>query len=277
MANLIQLIKDDKFDEFMEQTRDIDNLSEIFDVHGESLLHWAVTKNNVELMKYLIQKKCYINHENYRGATPLYYAAMNGATECVEYLVNQKADPRTISTFSGVKAKDVTNDKTLKDFLEKYTNDFEELLDKHVSTFAYRMAVHWRMSMNKLIHPAGNKYFGNYPEYPMARVYYKMDGLSKLIEICKEMDEKYEKYVYSNDGLDKIDDKDRCLICDCSTENMCPQCEQVCMCGECLINYDECVMQMVDIHLNNCKKLSNDEIYEEKVDDSWNYYNIEFL
>src|SRR5688572_15052922 len=107
---LISLIKDDKFEDFISQTNHLPNLSTILDGHGENCLHYAAAKDNVDLLKYLISKKCYVNLVNFYSASPLYYAAMKNAKNAVKYLIDLKADPRITSAYTGKKPKEIATE-----------------------------------------------------------------------------------------------------------------------------------------------------------------------
>ena len=67
-SEIVDLIKNSKFDEFKNLTENMDNLSLIADVHGGTLLHHACAKDNVNLIQYLLSKKCYKNIMDTRGA-----------------------------------------------------------------------------------------------------------------------------------------------------------------------------------------------------------------
>ncbi|KAL9644634.1 hypothetical protein ABK040_015373 [Willaertia magna] len=226
------------------------NLNLLCDPHGDTLLHYASRTNNIEIVKYLIEEKqCYINMSNYRGATPLYYASLSASNDVVNYLIEKKADPRQVSTFSGLKAADVCKDLNLKKQLTEYALKFEEILYNPVYNFRYRIADHWRTSMLMIRHPNPNFYFGFKP-YPEAVVLGKKD-LGLLIEECKIQDKKYENYLIG----EIRDETNICLLCDSIVEN-CPKCKfcnKVNICDNCLNSKDVSVAQKVLIHVNNCK------------------------
>ena len=124
-----------------------------------------------------------------------------------------------------------------------------KILYNPFSNFKYRYAMHWRNSMNALIHPNKTICKG-FTCYPQASLIYKSkQGLSKLIEICKENDKEYEKY------LDKEieENYNECIICKSNVNELCPYCKKVPLCNQCMINTDIGVNQLMQIHVNNCK------------------------
>ena len=253
MTNVLGLIVDGKFDEFKLVTKDMIDLPVLLDKHGENALHWAATKNNVELLEYLCEeKKCYVNMVNYYGASPLYYAAMSNAKEAVEHLISKKADPRLVSAFTRMKPVDAATNLDIKYILSAYTTRFEKILKNPFSNFAYRMADHWRTSMQKLIHPNGERFYNGYPCYPMATFIYKDKGAMMLLDRCKVADAKYQCYF---DGLIK-DNFKQCLVCESNVEDSdkCKFCGKVSICEECYSNPNPAVRERFEIHTYNCKK-----------------------
>ncbi len=74
------------------------NIDEIDDYIGISILFTAVYNNNFEMVKYLIENNANINLRDYEGRTPLISIAENGKSSCdyfkiIEYLIlNEKID-----------------------------------------------------------------------------------------------------------------------------------------------------------------------------------------
>lgn len=57
---LFDLIEKNNFDDFFEITKNILDLSDIYDGYGQTLLHKAVEIDNINFLKYLVSKKCYV-------------------------------------------------------------------------------------------------------------------------------------------------------------------------------------------------------------------------
>lgn len=253
---ILQYARDNAFETLKEETKEMEDLSFIRDAHGEGLLHWAAKNNNIEMMAYLMDdKKCYINLCNYYGASALHYAAISKSKEATEFLIGRYVNPRLISAFSGRKAHESSGSEEITDILTKYLLEFEEkILNNPFSNYKYRYADHWSTSMHALSHPNTDFYI-DYPISPMAKMWYKKEGLSKLIEICKEQDLKYQKYLYEN-----VKDSNKyCLICGCRAFQPCRYCKKVSICLGCLdakyndpLGLRRLIAQNVDIHLNNC-------------------------
>lgn len=248
---LFDLIENDNDIKFKEITNDIINLSHIRDNYGDSLLSRAAKKNNVELMKYLLEKKCYINFVNYYGASPLYIASLFNCENAVNFLIENFADPRLFSSFTGQKPFEVCTNNNLKIILHKYTQNFEKILNHPNYNYKYRIADHYRTSLFSLIHPNKN-FYKNYPIYPLFKIKYNSTDIETfydILEICKNCDKNYEKF-FDPKNNKKFKD---CLICESDTINKCKYCNKVLICKDCENNYDSCVLQLLEIHYNNCK------------------------
>lgn len=59
---------------------------------GEAPLHIAAGWGNLDMIKYLIEKKAQVNKKNSQGETPLHGAARNGRLEVVKYLIANGAN-----------------------------------------------------------------------------------------------------------------------------------------------------------------------------------------
>lgn len=82
---------------------------------GESALHVAVTTGNIDMVKYMIEQRCYINSIDLRSNTPMYYACTHPGindilknnedkrTAIAKYLMQQGADTLQYGGWSGMR------------------------------------------------------------------------------------------------------------------------------------------------------------------------------
>ena len=92
---------------------------------GNTLLHEAVIKNNITLIKKLIQFKIPINHKNNNGYTALHLAAMKAKNlEIISFLLNNGAD-KNIKTLFDESAYDLASENEL---LKKANIDLKLLM-----------------------------------------------------------------------------------------------------------------------------------------------------
>eukprot|EP00002_Diphylleia_rotans_P024798 TRINITY_DN4898_c0_g1_i2.p1 TRINITY_DN4898_c0_g1~~TRINITY_DN4898_c0_g1_i2.p1 ORF type:complete len:574 (+),score=100.99 TRINITY_DN4898_c0_g1_i2:61-1782(+) len=59
---------------------------------GNSSLHWAVRRKNVDIVRLLLQHGASVNLQNNEGNTPLHLAAKEGLSQIVEILISKRAD-----------------------------------------------------------------------------------------------------------------------------------------------------------------------------------------
>jgi hypothetical protein len=181
----------------------------------------------------------------------LYKAASLNNKDAIEFLIENNADPREISIISGQRAIDITTNKEIKQILTEYTNNFFKIIKNPFSNFRYRVACDLRMSLHYLRHPNAKNFYQGFICNSTAELYFKNDGISKLIEICHNNDKEYEKYLIEEQN----NNFNNCLICDCymNEPNLCPICKTVSICNECIKNQDPIVNRRLQIHTNNCK------------------------
>jgi ankyrin repeat protein len=71
------------------------------DSFGNSILHYAVEQENMDLVKLSIQSGCDINStERHDKDTPLHYACFQKNREIIHYLVEQGADRKRLNIYS---------------------------------------------------------------------------------------------------------------------------------------------------------------------------------
>ncbi len=70
------------------------------DGKGCSSVFFALAKNNIDIVKYLISQKCDLNLSDTYGYTPLVYACMQGSDEICEMIINAGADVNYTFTFN---------------------------------------------------------------------------------------------------------------------------------------------------------------------------------
>ncbi|QKF94482.1 ankyrin repeat protein [Fadolivirus algeromassiliense] len=227
------------------------NIYDILYVHGENLLHWAAAFNNAVICEYLLKdKKLHVNLENFRGATPLYYAAMKNSLEAVEVLMRYNANPRIRSGFSGLFPMDVTQNDQIKEILEEVDNTSIPLtgyggvlkcknnFSKYVA-YRYRLYMWWLSNLNYY----NNKYkhtISGTELIPEAKTIYDKDGITGLAEKCQRL---YDDYI---DSLEYKEFK-CCLYCSNNIDlKRCSKCKSVYYCNQ------TCQSHAYKIHKIDC-------------------------
>ena len=61
------------------------------DKRGDTALHWACSRGNLEVVKLLTTNGATVNAKNNSGATPIFIACYNGHYEAVDYLIQKGA------------------------------------------------------------------------------------------------------------------------------------------------------------------------------------------
>ena len=86
-------------------------------------LHIAVKKNNLELVKYLVEKGANVNAQDKQGNTPLQLAVLCGYKEIVDFFIQQKSVDIYIKNEKGQSAVDMSNrfgtDKSIRESVKE--------------------------------------------------------------------------------------------------------------------------------------------------------------
>lgn len=173
--------------------------------NGENLLHWAAAFDNAKMCQYLIEvKKLHVNHENYRGTTPLYYACMKNASHSVEVLLNHKANPMIRSGFSGQLPIQITNNPTIIKMLTEMSDryipfDYQNKLTLKqpftlYEAYRYRLYMYWLLNLNYLSNPHKNNIQGVDIDSEAQHIYDKY-GLRGLADKCQEIYQQYFDFI----------------------------------------------------------------------------------
>ncbi len=247
-ASVIELIKDL-------------NVYDLLYQHGESLLHWCASSNNLIIAEYLLkEKKLHVNIENYRGTVALYYGALKNNIEVIQLLLKYNANPAIRSGFSNNFPYDVTTDKKIKKLLRidpsimpakaLFTRGLPEAVDMKIKTvgskyvyYKYRQYMHLLSNLN---------YFHNKHRYtisgtviiPEAKVLAN-DSINVLANKCQEI---YDAYLNSvelwknNELIHK-----QCLNCNNKEKlKKCSKCKSVYFCNQ------ECQLISHKYHRYDC-------------------------
>lgn len=68
------------------------NMIDMRDSAGNTLLHRAAQHGNTEIIQYLLEAKANIHHANFQGKTPLHSAVEYKQEQAVQTLINAKAN-----------------------------------------------------------------------------------------------------------------------------------------------------------------------------------------
>ncbi len=235
MEELKLLIKEAKNEEF--KNRNI-NVYKYLDIHGENLLHWACAFNNAEICEYLIvEKKLHINLENFRGTTPLYYAAMKNSKEAINVMLKYNANPRIRSGFSGQFPSEVTTNPEIETSLKQAEENIPIYKYESVCVVRNNVSLYKSYKYRKYMAYLTNlNYFNNtLPEEVKQRFYGGIVIFEKLHTIFKEQGiEKLASYVQSiyDDYLNTIPNYEGkiCLNCNKDATKKCSKCQKVYFC-----------------------------------------------
>src|SRR5579862_635608 len=251
------------------------NLYTLLSPNGENLLHWASAFNNVTICEYLLNKNIHINTNNFRGATPLYYAAMKNSIDAVKILSKYNANPRIRSGFSNLFPIEITTNQEIKILLQTLddkiipfagypdeTNRNSEIYKKNKFSmfvaYKHRFYMFWLMNLNHFINPYNHNNLGATISEEAETIFLNK-GIESLAKQCQIYYENFlkllEKEFFPTFELEKKynlkDQKvniERCLYCD-MIKNLkrCGKCKSVCFCGK------ECQKKAHMLHKYDCK------------------------
>jgi len=207
--------------------------------HGENLLHLASRYNNETIINYAINK-IHVNLDNYRGTTPLYYAMISNSTNVVKILLQNHANPRIRSGFSGMFPSDATQNQEIKTMLLKYEADVIPLdrnlklkpnFSRYVS-YKYRLYMWWLSNLNKF----GGTIVEGVDIIPEAKIIFETNGIEGLSNKCQEL---LMSFINGND--------DCCLYCSSKVNlKSCSKCKEIRFCNV------ECQRNAFKIHKYDC-------------------------
>jgi len=249
---ILRIVKDEKnprpkLREIMDSNPSID-LGLIRDRHGETLLHWASTRNDVELIQYLLDVKasCYVNDGNYYLATPLYYAVTKNALEAVRYLLSRGADPRLQSGFTGKNSIQIAQNLEIKTLLEEKMNQQNKGKEHSCIMYQYRTLDWWRTTYLQLISPNKQNMFLDFPTCQKAKTI-GTNNLRELLDLCIQMDQSFWNDV--NSYIRNIFMDQKCLSCGAQDDlQVCSRCKKVRFCDQ------KCQTEAWVVHKIDCKK-----------------------
>ena len=103
--------------------------------HGESILHWAASNGNVDIIDYIYNQGSYINAENMYGANPLFYASLKENFYAVKYLISKGANIESYSVFSGANVLEPVPDYGLGFCSNRKKSDLRIQITKYIEKF----------------------------------------------------------------------------------------------------------------------------------------------
>ncbi|KAH9398677.1 Transient receptor putative cation channel sub A member 1 [Tyrophagus putrescentiae] len=62
------------------------------DKYGKRAIHYATAKNNIDILRFIVEHDDEINAQDINGDTALHHAVMNAAVECLSFLIESGAD-----------------------------------------------------------------------------------------------------------------------------------------------------------------------------------------
>lgn len=224
-------------------------------IHGETALHLAVLNGNKELIQNLLNTNFYsVNTCNFRGTSPLYYAALKNNMEICELFLEYGANPNDFSGFSEKYPCDITTDEKLKKILEDRKNKISVAINsKEVIQTLYRMRKWGEDTITYMIHKDTPGRV-NWPEPYILRGDfengYKNDYKNGMISQLKNEWKIFNKIIdeYHNGNFnEKI-----CAFCAIynKTNMKCSKCKKVYFCEK------KCQLYCHPYHKTKCVKLT---------------------
>jgi ankyrin repeat protein len=204
--------------------------------HGESPLHFAVKENNVDQVKIALID-CSANIVNFKGSTPLIYAAINGNMEICNILLENYANPRETSGFSGKYPDEITNNHELRQKLKTIREKIDCILNSIPMNTMYRLRKWGEDSLNFILQK-DTVAIKNWPnDYKLRK---DLIELSKNQIVEKLRNEWKFFYKYLDEWINgEFKQKNVCVFCGDfqGKKYRCGKCETTFFCGkECQIN-----------------------------------------
>lgn len=215
--------------------------------HGENLLHWAGAYNNAAMCEYLIKTAgIHVNMENYRGTTPLYYAAMSNSFEAIKVLLANGANSRRRSGFSGLFPHEIAKKTEVRQYILEIdaklipnTNYGEGGVPSGnikrkkefnlYSSYIFRHYVQWAANLDYYIRPNQDDDEGDFI-IPEARELYN-HGISYLVDRCNQLLHEYLRIVQMDQSENPCLKAKLCLACSKPCTKRCGKCKEVYFCS----------------------------------------------
>lgn len=220
--------------------------------HGENLLHWCGTCDNNDMAKFFVEEMGFTPDIcNSRSTTALYYATLSNSENVIKTLLNNYADPRIRSGFSGMFPYQIAKNDYIKNMLLEFDKnipiDYEtgSLNVKEgytlVQAYNYRLHRYWNTIVADSYHEMNKNYnTGQLEEKNAIRTIKEKSFEESVIEYKKIK----QNWV---DGINSQEIK-FCLNCKAKEDlKKCSKCKQVYYCNI------ECQKVCHKLHKYDCK------------------------